>query len=27
MQFAYMTFLAYLCALITNEVIRSGILA
>jgi ferrous iron transport protein B len=24
-QFTYMTFLAYLCALITNEVIRSGI--
>jgi len=27
MQFAYMTFLAYLCALITNEIVRSGILA
>jgi len=26
MQFAYMTFLAYICALITNEVIRSGLL-
>jgi ferrous iron transport protein B len=26
LQFAYMTFLAYLCALITNEVVRSGIL-
>jgi ferrous iron transport protein B len=25
MQFAYMTFLAYLCALITNEVVRSGV--
>src|SRR5271165_2921310 len=25
MQFAYMTFLAYLCALITNQVVRSGI--
>jgi ferrous iron transport protein B len=25
MQFAYMTFLAYLCAMITNEVVRSGI--
>ena len=25
MQFAYMTFLAYICALITNEVIRSGV--
>jgi ferrous iron transport protein B len=24
-QFTYMTFLAYLCALITNEVVRSGI--
>jgi ferrous iron transport protein B len=24
-QFAYMTFLAYLCALITNQVVRSGI--
>jgi len=24
-QFSYMTFLAYLCALITNEVVRSGI--
>jgi len=24
MQFAYMTFLAYLCALITNEIVRSG---
>jgi ferrous iron transport protein B len=27
MQFAYMTFLAYICALITNEVVRSGILS
>jgi ferrous iron transport protein B len=27
MQFAYMTILAYLCALITNEVVRSGILS
>jgi ferrous iron transport protein B len=26
-QFAYMTFLAYLCALITNQVVRSGLLA
>jgi ferrous iron transport protein B len=26
MQFAYMTFLAYICALITNEIVRSGIL-
>jgi ferrous iron transport protein B len=26
-QFAYMTFLAYVCALITNEVVRSGILS
>jgi ferrous iron transport protein B len=25
MQFAYMTFLAYVCAMITNEVVRSGI--
>jgi ferrous iron transport protein B len=25
LQFSYMTFLAYLCALITNEVVRSGI--
>jgi ferrous iron transport protein B len=25
-QFAYMTFLAYFCALITNEVIKSGVL-
>ena len=25
-QFAYMTFLAYVCALITNEVVRSGII-
>jgi len=25
MQFAYMTFLAYLCALITNAVVRSGV--
>jgi ferrous iron transport protein B len=24
-QFAYMTFLAYVCALITNEVVRSGV--
>jgi ferrous iron transport protein B len=26
-QFAYMTFLAYVCALITNEIVRSGILS
>ncbi|MGP0072814.1 MAG: ferrous iron transport protein B [Bryobacteraceae bacterium] len=26
-QFAYMTFLAYVCALITNQVVRSGILS
>ncbi len=26
LQFAYMTFLAYLCALITNQVVRSGLL-
>jgi ferrous iron transport protein B len=25
-QFAYMTFLAYFCALITNEVLGSGVL-
>jgi hypothetical protein len=25
-QFAYMTTLAYVCALITNEVVRSGVL-
>jgi ferrous iron transport protein B len=25
-QFAYMTLLAYVCALITNEVVRSGVL-
>ncbi len=25
-QFAYMTFLAYVCALITNQVVRSGLL-
>jgi ferrous iron transport protein B len=25
-QFAYMTMLAYVCALITNEVVRSGVL-
>ena len=24
-QFAYMTVLAYVCALITNEVVRSGV--
>jgi ferrous iron transport protein B len=24
-QFAYMTLLAYVCALITNQVVRSGI--
>ncbi|HEX5229771.1 MAG TPA: ferrous iron transport protein B, partial [Bryobacteraceae bacterium] len=27
MQFAYMTFLAYICALLTNTVVRSGILS
>ena len=27
LQFAYMTFLAYVCALITNQVVRSGILS
>jgi ferrous iron transport protein B len=26
LQFAYMTFLAYLCALITNQVVQSGVL-
>ena len=25
-QFAYMTFLAYVCALVTNEVVGSGVL-
>jgi len=27
LQFAYMTLLAYVCALITNEVVRSGALS
>jgi ferrous iron transport protein B len=26
MQFAYMTFLAYICALITNQIVRTGLL-
>ena len=25
-QFAYMSFLAYICALLTNQVVRSGML-